>query len=78
MFKINGIFEKSDIFLDNIGYSFETSGWIFSTKTGTMCQILSRSAVLKKKVGFPTHKERYSSFYKKNPSASFEAMTNII
>ena len=29
MFTINGITEKSDIFLHDIACSFETSGWIF-------------------------------------------------
>ena len=28
-----GFLEKSHIFLGNIGHSFETSGWIFFTKT---------------------------------------------
>ena len=42
----------NEIFLDNIGHRFETSGWIFFyTKTNIMCQILSRSDVLKEKVG---------------------------
>ena len=36
MFKINGIFGKSHIFLDNIGHNFETSGWIYCTKTNIM------------------------------------------
>ena len=48
MFKIIGIFRKSDIFLDNIGNSFETSGWVLIIKTDIMCQILSRNDVLKK------------------------------
>jgi len=30
MFKIDGIFGKRNIFLDHIGHSFETSGWITS------------------------------------------------
>ena len=43
MFKINGIFRKSDIFLDNIVRSFETSGWIFFTGNNLMHQTLFSS-----------------------------------
>ena len=50
IFKVYGIFGKEYIFLDIIGRSFETSGWIFIAKTNIMCQILSSSDVLKKKV----------------------------
>ena len=60
MFEINGIFRKRDIFLENIGHNFETSGWIFFfTKINIVCQILSRSDILKKKVGYPSHKNRH-------------------
>ena len=65
MFKIKGILGKTDIFLDNIGHSFETSGQtIFFYKKGTLpiCLFLSRSDVLKKKVVYPTPEERYSIF----------------
>jgi len=37
MFKTNGIFGKTDIFLDNIGNSFETSGWVIFYKKLTIC-----------------------------------------
>ena len=49
MFKINGIFGKIGIFLDNIGHKFETSGWIYFIINNIMYQILSRSDALKKK-----------------------------
>ena len=62
MFKVNRIYGKSDIFLFNIGHSFETSEWICLKKTIIMCQIVCGSDVLKEKVGYTTRKERYSSF----------------
>ena len=37
MFKINGIFGKSYIFLDNNWHSFKTSGWIISLYKPTLC-----------------------------------------
>ena len=47
----------------SIGHSFETSGWIFIfTKTNIMWQILSRSDVSKKKVGYPTRKKKILQF----------------
>ena len=52
-----GFLEKKNIFLDDIGHSFETSGWIFFTITNNMRQILSRNYVLKKKVAL---KKRHS------------------
>ena len=54
MFKINGIFGKRDIFLNNIGHIFGTSGWVIVIKPSIMCQIYLRSDVLKEKVGYPT------------------------
>ena len=32
MFRMNVIFRKRDIFLDDFGHSFETRGWIFLQK----------------------------------------------
>ena len=49
-----GFSEKVRFFLDNIDHRFETIGWIFFTKTNIMCQILSRSDALKKKLEYPT------------------------
>ena len=37
MFRTNGIVERSDISLDNIGHSFETSGWNFFLQTLILC-----------------------------------------
>ena len=60
--ELMGFSEKSNIILDNIDYSFETSVWNFFIITKIMCQIFFRSDVWKKKVGYPTHTKRYSSF----------------
>ena len=57
MFKIDWIFGISDIFLDDIGHSFETCGWLFLTSTNIMCQIVSKTDVLKRKVGYLTYKK---------------------
>ena len=37
MFNTDGIFRKSDINLDNIGHSFESSGWVFFLQKLTIC-----------------------------------------
>ena len=63
MFEIHGMFGKSDIFLDNIGHNFKTSGWIYFTKTNITSQILSRSDVSKKKVGYPTPKKDFQVYF---------------
>ena len=56
MFQINEFLEKVTFILENIGDSFETSGWIFFTKVIIMFQIFHRSDVMKKKVGYPSQK----------------------
>ena len=57
MFKINGVVGKSDIFLYSIASKL-VGGFFY--KTNIMCQILSRSDLLKKK---RLVKKRYSSMY---------------
>ena len=52
MFTIYGIFGKSSKPVDGF----------FFTRTNIMCQILSRSDILKKKVGYLTHKKDIKVF----------------
>ena len=55
MFKINEIFEKSDLSVDNIVHSFETNGWICFTKIN----ICAKSYLCRSDVRYPTHKKKY-------------------